>query len=141
MSARAQRFTIGRGRGCDLVIMHESLSRLHAELEMLKDGSLLLTDCHSTNGTHLQTPEGEVPVSQELVSPGDTLRFGEKSVSVKEILETIRLRRPPGSVGAAREPGPERPSQQKPWVRGRRLVRCDCGHVKPRGQSCPECGQ
>ena len=48
-----RKITIGRSTECDLVLADISVSRLHAELELLENSRLLLTDCHSSQGTFL----------------------------------------------------------------------------------------
>jgi hypothetical protein len=69
---QAQRFTIGRDDGCDLVLGDLSVSRLHARLER-DDAGWLLEDLSSTNGTRLNgwRVSGQVPVRA-----GDQVSFG-----------------------------------------------------------------
>jgi hypothetical protein len=46
-------YRIGRAVGAHLHLVHASVSRLHAEIEVLDGGGLVLTDLNSTNGTWL----------------------------------------------------------------------------------------
>lgn len=43
-------FIIGRTTGCDVVIDHDSISRQHCKVELVK-GELYVTDMNSRNGT------------------------------------------------------------------------------------------
>lgn len=44
---------IGRSRKCQVVLEEDGVSRRHAEIEITSDGTALLADCGSTNGTYL----------------------------------------------------------------------------------------
>lgn len=134
-----RKFTIGRARTCDIVLADDTVSRHHAELTFLPEGKLLLTDCRSTHGTALLTANGAQPIRQELLSPLDTVLFGDIRMPVKELLEAIRLKFPAFEAGGARRPEVES-TPQRPWVQGARLVRCICGAVKSKGSLCKECG-
>lgn len=126
------RFTIGRERTCDIAIADDSVSRLHAELTILEGGKLFLTDCHSSNGTTLLRDGVPRRISQEMVFPNDRVQFGNVVLSVSDMVESVRGRTPP-----PKKAGP-RPVQDPPA--GGRLVRCDCGAIKPEGKACPACG-
>jgi len=131
------KFTIGRDRGCDIAIADETVSTWHAELSFLGDGKLLLTDCKSRNGTYRVLTDGsEVPLRQELVSPLDRIRFGNVSIGMRELLESLRMKYPQlgQPVGNAAAPRPP------PAAGHRELERCECGRVKVVGSPCPGCG-
>lgn len=67
-----ERLRIGRGRDCDLVLDHPSVSRVHAELQ--HDGqSWRLHDLDSKNGTHVDG----VAVHDQPLSGNRWLRFGD----------------------------------------------------------------
>ena len=121
-----RKYTIGRAPTCDIVLADESVSRVHAELEFLVDGKLLVTDCRSTQGTVLLRVGGaQINVRQELVSPQDALRFGSVTMPVRELLRALDLKCSPVAVmppaGAA-------------------LLRCACGAVKVKNKRCEVCG-
>lgn len=127
MTNPARKFTIGRAPSCDIVLADESVSRIHAELAFLEGDKLLVTDCRSTQGTSLMQHGGVVrAIRQELVSPLDTLRFGNVSMPVKELLRAIHLKHPPG---ASMPPA------------GAGLIRCECGAVKVKNNPCEVCGK
>jgi hypothetical protein len=65
--------SLGRGEDNDIVIPHTSVSRTHARL-LRRDGSFVLTDLNSTNGSYVnnQRVHGSV-----VVSNGSELRLGD----------------------------------------------------------------
>lgn len=131
-----RKFTIGRDRACDIPLADDSVSSRHAELEFLEDGKLLLTDCRSTNGTHLLEAGGQARrIGQSLVSPLDQIRFGGVTLAMRDLLEALRLKA--GVPSPASPPG----APEEPRVKGRRLLRCACGGIKTANAPCPECGQ
>ena len=139
MTNSDHKYTIGRSPTCDIVLADESVSRVHAELAFLEDGKLLVTDCHSTQGTSLMHHGGEVrAVRQELVSPLDTLRFGAVSMPVKELLQAIHLKYPPVVNGGYDHKKAGQVSPLPPEGAG--LVRCECGAVKVKNNRCEVCG-
>ena len=69
-------FTIGKMAGCvDCVLTDDSISRLHARIEM-QDERIFLTDMNSTNGTYKNGLRMEPSETVEL-EPGDEIRFGK----------------------------------------------------------------
>ncbi|WP_448380012.1 FHA domain-containing protein [Gloeomargarita sp.] len=81
---RRQRLTIGRDPQNDLVISHPTVSRYHARVER-QDGSFVLTDLGSTNGTYVNGKPVTTPV---VLRTGDTIRIGSH-VLVLNIDETL----------------------------------------------------
>ena len=141
MKRKENKFSIGRGCECDIVFADDSVSRLHAELTFLKNGKLLLTDCKSHNGTYLIFNGKEKPIHQELVSPLDTIQFGDVKIKMKELLESLQLKFPSFDTGRIVPQDESHPQPKKIWVQGKRLVRCECGAIKAKEETCPECGK
>ncbi|MCF8210287.1 MAG: FHA domain-containing protein [Rhodoferax sp.] len=126
-----RKYTVGRANTCDIVLADESVSRVHAELAILDNGKLLVTDCHSTQGTVLlRAGGGQTAVRQEWVTAHDTLRFGGVEMPVRELLRAIQLKQP----AASPDKGGNLPAA------GVGLVRCVCGAVKVNQQRCEVCG-
>jgi len=122
-----RKYTIGRALNCDVILSDASVSRVHAELTLLENGKLLVTDCRSTQGTFLMQHGGEVrAIKQELVLVRDTLRFGNVSMPVKELLLAVKVKNPPVAP---------MPSE------GAGLLRCVCGAVKVQHNRCEVCGK
>lgn len=69
------RFSIGRGGHCDIVLNDANVSREHALLVRTDDGQWLLRDLDSTNGTFVNGEE----ISEAYLPPNADLTFGEES--------------------------------------------------------------
>ena len=67
------RCVIGRGGDCDIQVMDPDASRRHACVLLQSDGSVLLRDLASSNGT---LNNGH-PVSEVGLEPGDEIRIGQ----------------------------------------------------------------
>jgi ABC transport system ATP-binding/permease protein len=66
-------FQIGRDPGNDLSLDHPQISRFHARLQLLPDGSLQITDLNSTNGTFI---DGQQLRGTAAIPSGVTISFG-----------------------------------------------------------------
>ncbi len=71
----AGRTLIGRDGECDIQVIDQGVSRKHACVLELDDGTVLLRDLESDNGTWVR---GE-PVLETVLSPGDEIAFGGSS--------------------------------------------------------------
>ncbi|NJN67579.1 MAG: ATP-binding cassette domain-containing protein, partial [Chloroflexaceae bacterium] len=67
----APRTTIGR-RNCTIELNHPTVSHFHAQIDRLDDGSHILRDVGSTNGTFVNGRR----VTQYLLKPGDIIKVG-----------------------------------------------------------------
>lgn len=70
---------IGRGGGCDLDLPDEQVSRRHAALEPRSDGTFVLTDLGSANGTLVN---GRPIASPVRLAGGEELRLGDTTCTV-----------------------------------------------------------
>ncbi len=68
---------VGRHHACDVVVSHPSVSRHHAELQF-RDGSWILRDLDSTNGTLVNG----VRVGRCQLHPGDLIELGLEQIRV-----------------------------------------------------------
>jgi FHA domain-containing protein len=79
-----KRLNVGRGTDNDLYLNHTSVSKIHAALKMDAQGTLLVADTGSTNGTHIngqRIPYGEArPIAE-----GDLVAFGDVEVRFRRI--------------------------------------------------------
>jgi pSer/pThr/pTyr-binding forkhead associated (FHA) protein len=83
---------IGRSPYCTFVLDQDTLSRLHATLQMAGE-EIELTDLGSSNGTFVNGERIQAPVK---VKPGDDIRLGTARIwlevaSARAALETGRL--------------------------------------------------
>src|SRR5919107_3327688 len=76
-------FTVGRDKGCDLVIPDSKASRRHASFKALPDGRVTLIDLGSSNGTYVngQRIQSTVLNGSEQVQIGDTTFIPETATA------------------------------------------------------------
>ncbi len=131
----SRKFTIGRERGCDVLIGDDSVSRLHAEI-WSENGQIMVADRGSSNGTKLIRNGTSAPLSMEAIHPGDQVKFGSVTLDFRDLIEAVEIKNPGAlSSGPPPLPGPPPP----PPRAGPVLVRCECGAIKTQGQTCPGC--
>ena len=111
--ATGTRFRIGRGKECELRPVGQgdtSVSRVHAQVEILDDGTLIVRDAGSRNGTLVN---GSLIEDERSIVVGDRLGLG--AIGPELVLEQIErvAARPPAEpvppapvVEAAPEPPP-----------------------------------
>lgn len=78
-----RRLNVGRATDSDLSLNHPSVSKIHAALLMNREGTLLVSDTGSTNGTYIngrRIAYGEARQIEE----GDVLGFGDVDVRLKK---------------------------------------------------------
>lgn len=79
-----RRMGVGRGTDNDLHLSHSSVSKIHATLMMNKEGTLLVADTGSTNGTFIngrRLAYGEARQIEE----GDVVGFGDIEVRFRKL--------------------------------------------------------
>jgi pSer/pThr/pTyr-binding forkhead associated (FHA) protein len=86
--------TAGRGTECDIVLDHASVSRIHAHIEVTREGYLAVQDAHSANGTYLNRNGHWIRVRKVILGTQDRLRLGELEVPLERLLQAFdnRLR-------------------------------------------------
>ena len=73
VEVRKEQFMVGRGDGCDLVLRDWNVSRRHAYLRELDDGTVELRDLGSSNGTFVNGH----PVEEAILRGGEQIQFGD----------------------------------------------------------------
>jgi len=91
---QSYKIIIGRSNDCDLVLADMTVSRRHAEIEMIDGNRLLLTDCQSTQGTYLIHGGSEQKIKQQIITKHDILRFGNIKIPVREVLSATHFPEP-----------------------------------------------
>jgi pSer/pThr/pTyr-binding forkhead associated (FHA) protein len=84
--------TIGRGSECNLVLDHDSVSRVHATIEVTGDAYLMIQDAQSSNGTFLQRNGRWIRTLKVILGSRDRIRFGDQEVSLDRLLELYDTR-------------------------------------------------
>ena len=69
-------YTIGRGAECDIRLDDLSVSQVHAEVQLLADGKLAITDRNSTNGSFFFDGSQWREFVRATVNPTAHIRFG-----------------------------------------------------------------
>ncbi|MHA1538079.1 MAG: FHA domain-containing protein [Alphaproteobacteria bacterium] len=116
-----QTLSIGRSATNDIVVDHRTVSRKHAELDILDDGSFRLRDNDSANGTYVKIDTTFHRSAEAQVGEADIVRFGSFESSVANLVllaqkrSTKKRRRRAGvkkSVEEAVVPEPRKPSER-----------------------------
>lgn len=78
-----KRLNVGRASDNDLAINHTSVSKIHAALLMTAEGTLLVADTGSTNGTYINGRRIAYGESR-LLEDGDVVGFGDVEVRLRK---------------------------------------------------------
>jgi pSer/pThr/pTyr-binding forkhead associated (FHA) protein len=78
--------SIGRSEGCDLRLDHESVSRLHATVQVTKEGFLAVQDNTSSNGSFLCRNGRWIRIRRVVLGTQDRIRFGDKEVPLARLV-------------------------------------------------------
>lgn len=122
---------VGREETCDIKLSDRSVSRVHAELQLLDNGDFYVTDCNSSQGTFVEQDGGRTPVKQMQVRRRAVLVLGKARLPLGDVVAYIERTsaRPP--VVLPVDPGGETTGE---------LVLCDsCSKQKIQGRPCPNC--
>jgi pSer/pThr/pTyr-binding forkhead associated (FHA) protein len=79
--------TIGRASECNLVVDHESVSRIHANIEVTGEGYLAVQDARSSNGTFLHRNGRWIRTRKVILGSQDRIRFGVHEVPLDRLIE------------------------------------------------------
>jgi hypothetical protein len=79
-----RRMGVGRGTDSDLHLNHSSVSKIHATLMMNKEGTLLVADTGSTNGTFINGRRIAYGEARQ-IEDGDVVGFGDIEVRFRKV--------------------------------------------------------
>lgn len=102
--------SIGRSATNDIVVDHRTVSRKHAEIDILDDGMFHIRDNDSANGTYVKIENTFHRSAEARVGEADIVRFGnfESSVANLILLAHKRPTKPRRRTAAENEkPAPE----------------------------------
>src|SRR5262249_21635183 len=98
-------YRVGRDQTNDIVIEHGSVSRHHCELRLHDDGTVLIVDLNSMNGTAVRQNSGWEQIDKATVERDERVLLGEIVTTVAALL----MRAPKTSerpAASASEPAP-----------------------------------
>ncbi len=78
--------SIGRSATCDITIDHRTVSREHAIIEKRQDGSIVITDKNSVNGTFVNSNRVR---GKAYINKGDRLNIGWFEVPLEGIISSV----------------------------------------------------
>jgi hypothetical protein len=87
-------YLIGRSESCDARLDGETVSRRHAEITVLGDGRLYLTDRGGPSGTEIFRDGAWHPLRQDYVSVTERVRFGGCETSIASLLQLLGVTDP-----------------------------------------------
>ena len=112
--SRIHCYTVGRDPSASVVLPHDTVSRVHAELIPVSGGHVYVTDCASTGGTFIDEGGRWQKITQAFVNAGGKLRFGELEVGVEQLLADIARLSAAGGEGSAAATDASAPEKSKP---------------------------
>ncbi|HZH89911.1 MAG TPA: FHA domain-containing protein [Pyrinomonadaceae bacterium] len=78
-----KRLSVGRATDCDLSLPHASVSKIHAAILMNREGTLLVSDTGSVNGTFINGRRINYGEARQL-EDGDVVGFGDVEVRFRK---------------------------------------------------------
>jgi len=78
-----KRLSVGRATDCDLSLAHPSVSKIHAAILMNREGTLLVSDTGSVNGTFINGRRINYGEARQL-EDGDVVGFGDVEVRFRK---------------------------------------------------------
>jgi hypothetical protein len=78
-----RRLSVGRATDCDLSLAHPSVSKIHAAILLNREGTLLVSDTGSVNGTYINGRRINYGEARQL-EDGDVVGFGDVEVRFRK---------------------------------------------------------
>ncbi len=129
--------TIGRESTNSVQILDPKVSRNHAEITLKEDGSYVIKDLESANGTYLNGSPVP-PVTEKVLRLGDEIMLGS---TVFRFEESGQGEEEQMSIKITSE-GTERPTTMDLSSEKRELSQQECSHItNPSWNYCPLCGK
>jgi pSer/pThr/pTyr-binding forkhead associated (FHA) protein len=81
--------TLGQDKSCDIVLDDDSVSGIHARLELADDGLVSVTDACSENGVYLNRNDQWIKVKRVTLCSGDKICFGQMQVPLGQLVSVF----------------------------------------------------
>ena len=85
-------YQVGRSSAADIQISDSSVSRIHAELIVTRDGSYYLTDCGSGGGSFIARDGEWARVQQQYIGATDNILLGRYQTTVQQLVSMLKDR-------------------------------------------------
>lgn len=95
---------VGRHSECDVTVDDPTVSRRHAEIELLEGGQYILSDAKSSSGTYILGKQGWRRISRAQVKGEDKIRLGRYEASVDALLARRNVKAKPVRETVERNP-------------------------------------
>ena len=82
-------YRIGRSSSADIQINDSSVSRIHAELIVTRDGSYYLTDCDSGGGSFIARGGEWSPLQQQFIGATDNILLGRYQTTAQQLIAML----------------------------------------------------
>ena len=83
---------IGRSSAADIQINDSSVSRIHAELVITRNGSHYLADCGSGGGSFIARGGGWAPIQQQFIGATDNILLGRYQTTAQQLVSMLKDR-------------------------------------------------
>ena len=83
-------YQISRSSAADIQIDDSSVSRIHAELIVTRDGSYYLTDCSSGAGSFIARDGEWAPVQQQYIGATDNILLGRYQTTAQQLIAMLK---------------------------------------------------
>ena len=81
--------TLGRNADCNIILNHQSVSRVHAQIQLTEEGYLAVQDLNSGNGTFLHRNGSWIRIKKVVLGTQDRIRFGEKELELEKLVQVF----------------------------------------------------
>ena len=85
-------YQIGRSSTADIQIGDSSVSRIHAELTVTRNGSYYLTDCGSGGGSFIARDGEWAPIQQQFIGATENILLGRYQTTAQKLVSLLKDR-------------------------------------------------
>ena len=122
--------TIGRDSTNSFQVLDNQVSRLHARISIGQEGSIVIEDLNSTNGTFVN----EKGIKKETIHPGDEIKIGSTILVIKEINQQKEGVEPQPFIFSSEA------TSNGTIMQSATCPNCSKKIIKSKWKFCPDCG-